>query len=345
MVAKPRPGKDRIMAHKLNRRRLIAGSIAGAAGILGLEERILLAAMQNGEPNGIKTPSPKDTTIPTGKIGNLTISRLILGGNLIGGWAHSRDLIYVSKLFQAYNTKDKIYETLNLAEKHGINTILLADSLLDIINKYKADTGGKIQTIIDFRPQEDNPIAGIDKVIDKGAETIYLHGASCDNCVKSGRIDVIEKALEHIRKKNLPAGVGCHSVYVLQQCRDAKIEPDYWVKTFHHDKYWSAHPKEKREPFTVDNKQSNDHNEIHDNMFCLEPQETIDFFKNEQKPWIAFKTLAAGAIPPADGFKYAFENGADFITVGMFDFQIAEDSAIACRVVEKTKQRERPWLG
>jgi hypothetical protein len=334
------------MSHRLTRRRLIAGSIAGVAGVVGLEERILLAALQDGaEPNGAKPPSPKDATIPTGKIGNLTISRLIMGGNLIGGWAHARDLIYVSKLFKAYNTKEKIFETLNLAEQHGINTILISEGQIDIINKYKKDTGSKIQTIIDFRPVEENPTANIDKVIDNGAETIYLHGASCDNCVKRNRIDVIQKALEYIKKKGLPAGIGCHSVYVLQQCREVKIEPDYWVKTFHHDKYWSAHPKEKREPFSVDNKQSDKHDEIHDNMFCLEPQETIDFFKTDEKPWIAFKTLAAGAIPPNDGFRYAFENGADFITVGMFDFQIAEDSAIVCKVLDNTKQRERPWHG
>jgi len=42
------------------------------------------------------------------------------------------------------------------------------------------------------------------------------------------------------------------------------------------------------------------------------------------EPWIAFKALAAGAIPPQDGFKFAFENDADFICVGMFDFQIVE---------------------
>ena len=332
------------MSHKMTRRGLIAGSIAGAAGIMGLEERILLAAMQEGaDPNATKPPPPKAAKMPTGKLGNLTISRLIMGGNLIGGWAHARDLMYVSRLFKAYNTEEKIFQTLRLAEQYGINAILIAEGQMDIINKYKKDTGGKIQTIIDFRPQEENPIANIDKVIDNGAETIYLHGASCDNCVKRNRIDVIQKALEYIKKKGIPAGVGCHSYYVLEQCRDVKIEPDYWVKTFHHDKYWSAHPKDKREPFSVDNKQSDNHDEIHDNMFCLEPQETIDFFKKDEKPWIAFKTLAAGAIPPVSGFKYAFENGADFITVGMFDFQIAEDSAVACSVLEKTKQRERPW--
>ena len=332
------------MSHKFTRRDLIAGSIAGVAGIVGLEERILLAALQEGaDPNGQKTPLPKDAKIPTGKIGNLTFSRLILGGNLIGGWAHSRDLIYVSKLFKAYNTKEKIFETLALAEQHGINTILISEGQMEIVNKYKKETGGKIQMIIDFRPQEENPTANIDKTIDLGAEMIYLHGASCDNCVKANKVEVMQKALEYIKKKGMPAGIGCHSYYVLEQCRDVKIEPDFWVKTFHHDKYWSAHPKEKREPFSVDVKQSEKHDEIHDNMFCLEPQETIDFFKTDKKPWIAFKTLAAGAIPPVSGFKYAFENGADFITVGMFDFQIAEDSTVVCDVLEKTKQRERPW--
>ena len=28
---------------------------------------------------------------------------------------------------------------------------------------------------------------------------------------------------------------------------------------------------------------------------------------------------------PEDGFRYAFENGADFICVGMFDFQVVDD--------------------
>ena len=334
------------MSNRITRRGLIAGSIAGVAGIVSLEERILLAALQNGaEPNQAKTPGPKDAKMPTGKIGNLTISRLIIGGNLIGGWAHARDLIYVSVLFKAYNTKEKIYETLHLAEQRGINTILISESQMDIIGKYKKDTGSKIQTIIDFRPVEENPTANIDKIVDSGAETIYLHGASCDNCVKRNRIDVMQKAVEYIKKKGIPAGIGCHSYYVLEQCRDVKLEPDYWVKTFHHDKYWSAHPKDKREPFSVDFKQSNDHNEIHDNMFCLEPEETIEFFKTEKKPWIAFKTLAAGAITPVSGFTYAFENGADFIAVGMFDFQIAEDTNVVCKVLEKTKERQRAWCG
>ena len=65
--------------------------------------------------------------------------------------------------------------------------------------------------------------------------------------------------------------------------------------------------------------------------------------KKVKIPWIAFKTLAAGAIDPKSGFKYAFENGADFITVGMFDFQIVEDTIIARDVLAGIKERARPW--
>ena len=327
----------------MTRRGLIAGSIVGAAGVIGLEERILLAAMQEGDPNAIKPPPTNVAQIPTGKLGNLTISRMIMGGNLIGGWAHARDLIYASKLFKAYNTEEKIFQTLHLAEQYGINTVLIDVTQMDIINKYKKQTGGKIQMIVNVNPPEENPIANIDVAADKGALTIYLHGGAGDTFVKHGRVDIISKTLEHIRKKGLQAGVGCHSVYVLQQCREVKIQPDYWVKTFHHDKYWSAHPKENRKPFTVDGPVDENHNEFHDNMFCLEPEETIEFMKTEEKPWIAFKTLAAGAILPKSGFKYAFENGADFITVGMFDFQIAEDTAAVRDVLEKTTQRQRQW--
>ena len=249
------------MSHKMTRRGLIAGSIVGAAGFVGLEERILLAAMQEGDPNAIKPPPANEAKIPTGKLGNLTISRMIMGGNLIGGWAHARDLIYASKLFKAYNTEEKVFQTLRLGEQYGINTILIDVSQMDIVNKYKKLNDSKLQMIVSVKPPEENPIANIDVAADKGASTIYLHGAAGDTFVKQGHVDIISKTLEHIRKKGLQAGVGCHSVYVLQQCRDVKIEPDYWVKTFHHDKYWSAHPKDKREPFTVDNKQSDDHNE------------------------------------------------------------------------------------
>jgi len=65
--------------------------------------------------------------------------------------------------------------------------------------------------------------------------------------------------------------------------------------------------------------------------------------KNVTKPWIAFKVMAAGAIPPNDAFKYVFENGADHTLAGMFDFEIAEDAKILNDTLSNLKNRTRPW--
>lgn len=43
-------------------------------------------------------------------------------------------------------------------------------------------------------------------------------------------------------------------------------------------------------------------------------------------------------------FEYAFANGADFISVGMYDFQIAEDVNITKSLLTGGKlERARPW--
>ena len=60
-------------------------------------------------------------------------------------------------------------------------------------------------------------------------------------------------------------------------------------------------------------------------------------------PWIAFKVLAAGAISPASGFKFAFQNGADFIAVGMTDFQVEENVKVLKSLFVREIKRERPW--
>jgi hypothetical protein len=65
--------------------------------------------------------------------------------------------------------------------------------------------------------------------------------------------------------------------------------------------------------------------------------------KTVKRPWIAYKVLAAGAIHPRDGFKFAFENGADFLCVGMFDFQVREDVIIAREMLSGEINRRRPW--
>lgn len=250
-----------------------------------------------------------------GTVGNLKLSRIFLGGNLIGGWAHARDLIYVSKLIKAYHTDEKIFDTLQLAESCGINTLLTNPVLCRVINDYWRNRDGRIQFISDCALGDDLT-NGIKVSIDGGAHACYVQGAIADKFVDLGRVEDIGRGIELIRRNGLPAGIGAHKLETVRACVDEGLHPDFWVKTLHHCNYWSAKPLPE-----------------HDNIWCTNPEETIDYMSALEEPWIAFKILAAGAIEPEEGFRYAFENGADFICVGMYDFQIVEDVALTCDIL------------
>ncbi|MFB3906085.1 MAG: DoxX family protein [Acidobacteriota bacterium] len=282
--------------------------------------------------------------VPVGRIGDLTLSRVILGNNLIGGWAHARDLIYASKLFKAYNTERKVFETLEIAEHCGINAIMLVNAQFPLFRKYLKLVSGKMQTICQCFPNLKDIKTDIDKAIDNGATTIYIQGGMADRFVLNQRVDLLGKAFDYMKSQGYVAGMGTHSIETLLACEKAGIKPDYYVKTLHHDRYWSAHPRENRVEFEIITTMSEDHNRSHDNMFDLFPEKTIEFMKHSTVPWIAFKVLAGGAIHPKDGFNYAFSNGADFICVGMFDFQVVEDVNIARDILSRTQLRERRWM-
>jgi len=261
--------------------------------------------------------------LPYGKIGNVTLSRMILGGNLIGGWAHARDLIYASKLVKAYHHRGKIFETFDLAESCGINTVLTNPLLCDVINNYWRN-GGKIQFISDCGGKD--VLQLVQKSIDGGACACYIQGGVGDVLVQEGKFDLIAKALDLIRKNRLPAGMGGHKLATIQACVDRGLRPDFWMKTLHRVDYWSARLQPE-----------------HDNIWCDDPAATIAYMKELKEPWIAFKILAAGAIEPKVGFRYAFESGADFICVGMYDFQIVDDVNLALDVLSSRLARQRQW--
>lgn len=282
--------------------------------------------------------------IPEGKLGKLSITRMIMGSNQINGYAHARDLRYANTLFKAYNTEEKVLETLHLCEQAGINTAFMTNINYPLFNRYKNDNSSRMQSICQTYLRDTDFLGDIDKAIGNGADTLYIQGGEGDRYVREGKVSMLGKALEHIKKQGYMAGVGAHSLEVIKTCESEGLPADYYVKTFHHDKYWSAHPESRRVEFSVDVKRSADHDEIHDNMFDLFPTRTTEFMKSLKKPWIAFKVLAGGAILPQDGFRFAFENGADFICVGMFDFQVVDNVNTVIKVLAELKNRQREWI-
>ena len=344
---------------KTDRRCFLARGIVGAAGVgaaaaafTSIEEDTLQAAIDNGVAKTEVSSKKRKTSIapgslPSGKICDISFSRLMIGGNVIGGWAHARDLMYASKLFQTYNNEAKIVETLELAMDCGVNTIQLDPKYWLAITNYNKSHSKPIQTIVCCTLYEDKVKMSdeIKRHVDFGATMIYSHGGQTDRfMMNGGHIDVIGQMVDLIKAQGVPAGVGGHSLNMPIACEKAKIDNDFYLKTFHGDKYWSAPEEEHREEYDWMQGHPDNHNKNHDAMWCINPEETAAFMEKVEKPWIAFKVMAAGAINPRIAFRYAFQNGADFVVAGMFDFQVEQDVKYAINAIEKSDRvRTRPW--
>ena len=323
------------MQQNVNRREFMKQSMATAAGTaMGIG----VARGSSGATRGANQKSdPERGTngMPMGRIKNLRISRLISGGNLISGWAHARDLTYVHHLMKQYNTPEKVLETLALLEESGVNTII-ADPRKKPMDVFKEhwNRGGKMQWIAEGHPIPEDLKTNISKSIDWGASAVYLQGVIGDRWLHEGHVDKLGECIDLIKSQGVPGGLGAHMLDVIINSEARGFNPDFYVKTLHHNNYWSARRSDQGME-VVGNRA--------DNFWEPTPEKTIEFMKTVKKPWIAFKTLAAGAIHPLSGFKYAFESGADFICVGMFDFQVREDVIVARQILDDLKARDRSW--
>ncbi len=321
-----------------HRRDFLKATTAAVAGGLVASAASPAADPAPGKPAVAKTPAPADT-LPKGKIRDLAVSRLLLGGNLLTHFTHSRDLRYVYALARQYNTEEKILQTMAVAEAHGIDTLVIhtAPNVMNFLKKYRNQRGGKIQWIICPTAETDDGLVQysqqVQQLVDDGVEAIYLWGVRADALTKAGKIDVIGKAVELVRAQGIPSGVGAHTLATIVACEKAKVPADFYIKTLHHHNYPTA-PKPGQA--------ADDYNEF-PGYWCGNPTEVVEFMKKVEKPWIAFKVMAAGAIPPEDAFRFVLQSGADFVLAGMFDFEIGEDSRIAREILAKLPERARPW--
>jgi len=312
-------------------------SAGGAFALQGGAGKVLAQGEKNTRPS-VKPQSKAE--LPMGKIKDMQVSRMLLGGNLLTHYTHSRDLRYVYNLTAHYNTDEKIFETMAEAEAHGINTLVIhtAPRTMDLLTKYRSQWGGKIQWIIcPTAPIDDSMKAyaeQVKKVVEDGVDAIYLWGVRSDVLAAQGKVGLIAKAVEIAKDYGIPSGVGAHDLQAIKACEEHKVPADFYIKTMHHHNYPTApKPDELEKPIA----------EV-PGYWCQNPQEVIDFMQTVEKPWIAFKVMAAGAIHPKNAFPYVFEKGADHVLAGMFDFEIAEDvNIVKAALNEAKKKRVRPW--
>ena len=274
------------------------------------------------------------------KIGNVRLSRLILGGNMIGGWAHCRDMTFYDKLVKAYFADERVFRNFRIAEACGVNTILTNPALMRVINRYWREEGGKIKFISDCG-YPGGVIKGAIASVENGASMVYCHGGHSDvNAVMKKNWKFFREYLDEARKLGVPVGIGCHCLATVRFCVEHDCIPDFWMKTVHRIDYPTAHLNEDIKPLTTGIG-------VCDNRFVdTDPREVFDYMRTRPEPWIAFKVLGAGISHPKDAFPAAWNGGADFICCGMYDYQVVEDVNVANGYFAGgLPERERRWMG
>lgn len=324
---------------------------------------------------GIKTASNEEIEsfkgkLPKGTIKNMKVSRLLLGGHLVAGSGHVHQLKYLRELGKAYNTKEKAFSAMYFAEQLGINSIIIDCTQQKFISEYKRETGGKIQSFVSC-PSYNHKVDGvifwdnkkeiataqknqlikslkedINVSIDSGADVFFAHGTYVDYLMNNADPDIIGEIISYAQSKNLVCGMAGHMISAFKVCEKMGYNPDFYMKTIHHDKYPSATPLGYRDERGNDIRfidAKTTPNIFDDNMWCPDADAVAEFMQNVEKPWLGYKVLAGGAIQPADGFKFAFDNGAEFIGVGMYDFQIFDNVKTTVHCLDNLSNRRRGW--
>lgn len=310
----------------MNRRDFVKATALGATMATAVGMPKLPNAMAEEQK-----PIVANQQIPSGTLAGMTIGRMLLGGNLLTHYTHSRDLRYVYNLAAKYNTPEKIFETMRIAEAHGINAVVIhtATGVVDGMREYKKQ-GGKIQWIIcstaPINEEMTEYTQSCQQCVDAGVDALYLWGVQADALV--GKPNLIKKAVMTMKSFGVPVGVAAHQLPVIEVCEKEKVKCDFYLKTFHHHNYPSA-------------------NLDYDSSWCEDSDKVIEVMAKVEKPWIAYKTMAAGAISPRNALEYAFSNGADFTVFGMFDYEIDEDTRLLNEVLalDSVKNRSRKWFG
>jgi hypothetical protein len=293
---------------EVNRRKFLEGTLAASAGLGGVGAG--RSAM------GAESSANSVSDFPKRKLGTHDVSRLIIGANQFTGYPHAEPLKYAKELFAAYFTEEKIVETLAVGHDHGIDThvTLTDETCAKYLHRFEREVGKRLQWIAQslyFSPKPEGrkkALKCIQLAADNGAIACFLQGAACDGLVREKNLSDMEYYFDTIRKQGMLAGLAGHLNETIDVPIKAGITPDFIAKTIN----------------TVD-------------YASKDPEKTRAMMAEIELPWIAYKVLGAGRVKPEPGFRYAIEAGADFLNVGMFDFQVAENAELVRKLIKKNR--------
>lgn len=251
--------------------------------------------------------------LPTTRIGNAEVTRLICGGNPFSGNSHltaDKDWEMIT-----YYTMPRLQALLDECWQQGINTVQSRGDQhqMRMILEHR-ERGGQLQWIAQTASEYSSIEGNIYNISRFQPIAIYNHGSQTDNCWHEGRIEEIHDHVKMIKDRGLPAGVGSHIPEVIEYAEEHEWETDFYMCCFYNlARGYKAAPGVDQNAYALDRFPAED------------PARMTAVMRQVPKPCIGFKILAAGrncATPDSTrlAFEFALANikDIDMIDVGMF---------------------------
>jgi hypothetical protein len=252
--------------------------------------------------------------LPTIRLGDHRVTRLIAGSNPINGYSYMGPVL--DRHMQEYFTPERIVEFLWTCEREGINAHQFSrpEQMKEVIQKLRErgskmkficlHSGGSQQTPIEKVVQDTQPIA------------IVHHGGATDRLFRDGKSSDVHDFVKRVKDAGVLAGVSAHNPDCIKQIADEGWHVDLFMACF----YYLTRTKEELQKMppvvTV---------QIGYSFFASDPIAMTKVIRQVDQPCLGFKILAAGRMCGSNhkaeaAFKFAFEHlkPTDGVIVGMY---------------------------
>ena len=306
------PKNDEVQ--RADRREFLSRVSAVAAGS-GLA---LSNTSQAGEAKSAVSP------LPTIKLGEHEITRLVAGWNPIGGYSYMGPNL--NRHMKEYFTPERIVEFLLRCEKAGITAHQFShpEWMGEILNTAR-EQGSKMKFIC-LHSAGPKQVSIEDVVKQTRPIAMVHHGGVTDRLFLEGKSSEVHDYVKRAKDAGVLAGVSAHNPDCIKRVADEGWENDFFMNCFYY--VTRKHEDEVQMPPVVTV-------QVGHPFYVSDPATMTEVMRQVEKPCLGFKILAAGrmgfsANTVRDGFKFAFENikPIDGVIVGMyprFSDEISQD--------------------
>jgi hypothetical protein len=274
---------------------------------------LALATAQGQNVSAEETLSPAPL-LPTIRLGEHRVTRLIVGSNPISGYSYMGPVL--DRHMREYFTPERITEFLWTCEREGINTHQFSspEKMSDVFRKLR-ERGSKMKFICLHAggPQR----SSVEKVVqDTQPIAIVHHGGVTDRLFRDGKSREVHDFVKRVKDAGVLAGVSAHNPDCIKQIADEGWPVDLFMTCFY---YLTRTPEELEKMPPVVTVQ------VSYPFFASDPMAMTKVVRQVDQPCLGFKILAAGRMCGREqkveaAFKFAFEHvkTTDGVIVGMY---------------------------